>query len=249
LIGAGLDGVVRVFDLAEKVVVATFDAHASKTDDDDDEDDGPGAVGQGFIQSLVVSADGRWLASGDHRHQLHIYDLQALKYHCALPVASTAHTALAFSPSEAQLVIVYASNEVWEFDLTEKRISEWTRDHKSSLPAALHSPDKVFSISFNPSKPRCVLLAAHGFMAHLDMSKDKTAATKPAPKSPSAKGAHLLKSSDNEVVSDNCRVVKRFKPLLAAGFVAEDRLLVVEVPWIRVLNDLPAALYRHKFGT
>jgi U3 small nucleolar RNA-associated protein 4 len=255
LIGAGLDGVVRVFDLEDKTVAATFDEHAPTDDDDDEEEDAAGVVGQGYIQSLVVSADGRWLASADHRHHIHIYDLKALKYHCTLPVASTAHTALAFSPTEERLVVVFASNEVWEFDLDKQCISEWTRDHKNSLPAALQSPDKVFSISFDPSRPRCVLLAAHGFMAHLDMTKkNTTTATTAAPGTPSKTKAgkgpnHPHKPSDNEMVSENCRVVKRFKPLLAAGFVAEDRLLVVEVPWIRVLHDLPAALYRHKFGT
>jgi hypothetical protein len=47
----------------------------------------------------------------------------------------------------------------------------------------------------------------------------------------------------------HCRVITRFRPMLTGRFVDQERLLVVEVPWIRVLQGLAPALQRHRYGT
>lgn len=47
----------------------------------------------------------------------------------------------------------------------------------------------------------------------------------------------------------NFQLVQRYQPLLHVEYLSADRLLVVEVPWLRVMQDMPNAVYRKTYGT
>ena len=44
-------------------------------------------------------------------------------------------------------------------------------------------------------------------------------------------------------------VVRAYGGILTFGFLAPGEALVVEQPWLRVMDHFPPALYRHRFGT
>jgi hypothetical protein len=48
---------------------------------------------------------------------------------------------------------------------------------------------------------------------------------------------------------ENFRLVTHYQPLLFAGFHATNSLIVVERPWLTVLDSLPPAFARRRFGT
>ena len=48
---------------------------------------------------------------------------------------------------------------------------------------------------------------------------------------------------------DGTRVVRNYGGMLFFDFLAADVALVVEQPWLRVMDLLPPALYKHRFGT
>ena len=41
---------------------------------------------------------------------------------------------------------------------------------------------------------------------------------------------------------------REFKPLLGGGFISGDELLMIEIPWIKVLEALPPTFQRRKYG-
>jgi hypothetical protein len=45
------------------------------------------------------------------------------------------------------------------------------------------------------------------------------------------------------------RVVRRYKNILDCHFIGPSEILVHEWPWIRVLEELPDALGRQRYGT
>ena len=45
------------------------------------------------------------------------------------------------------------------------------------------------------------------------------------------------------------RLVEPYGPILHFDFVGADTALVVERPWLRVMESFPPALHRHRFGT
>jgi len=47
----------------------------------------------------------------------------------------------------------------------------------------------------------------------------------------------------------NFRMIRDFKPLLGGDFVSSDELLLVEMPWLKILDSLPPTFQRHKYGT
>ena len=41
----------------------------------------------------------------------------------------------------------------------------------------------------------------------------------------------------------------RYQPMLLFDFLGDDRALVVERPWLRVIDHFPPTLQRQRFGT
>jgi hypothetical protein len=46
------------------------------------------------VCSLAISADGQWAVTADLANNLHVFNLDSLKYHSTLPVFDSQHTAL-----------------------------------------------------------------------------------------------------------------------------------------------------------
>jgi hypothetical protein len=44
-------------------------------------------------------------------------------------------------------------------------------------------------------------------------------------------------------------VIRSYGGMLLFDFIAPDTALVIEQPWLRVMDLFPPALYKHRFGT
>jgi len=60
-----------------------------------------------------------------------LYDTQ---FHSKLPRFSSQHTAIAFHPTSAALVIACASNHFYIYNVAEGRLSDWARCVPDSAP-------------------------------------------------------------------------------------------------------------------
>ena len=74
---------------------------------------------------------------------------------------------------------------------------------------------------------------------------DQVAATTPELVAAAARGA--VADAGGGASSDS--VVRSYGGILTFAFVGPAEALVVEQPWLRVMDHFPPALYRHRFGT
>jgi len=48
--------------------------------------------------------------------------------------------------------------------------------------------------------------------------------------------------------NNNFKIINKYHPILSLDFM-EGELVVIERPWVKVLQNLPATLFRHRYGT
>lgn len=250
LIVGCFDSSVRVLDLNTNQELAKFDEFRYiKSYDDDEEDDQ--AAEDGLIRLLCESGDNKRFAACDHLKRIHVYNLDLLTLECSLPKPKSAPTALAFHPSGDSLVVACASNEFFIFDISTRKISEWSRLNGQSIPKHLLSEsDRIFGVIFLPENPDLMFLLSCAFICKVDLTqppKKDSQSTQERPKK-AARTSKVLGPADAQEPI-NFRMIRDFKPLLGAGFVSSNELALVEMPWIKVLNSLPPTYQRRKYGT
>uniref|UniRef100_A0A3B5BA00 UTP4 small subunit processome component n=1 Tax=Stegastes partitus TaxID=144197 RepID=A0A3B5BA00_9TELE len=112
------------------------------------------------VHLLFPSEDGRWLATANTDCQIHVYNLQKMKLHCAVPVHSSCPTAIAIHPTSSRLVSVHADQQIFEFSLLQQEYTEWSRKlQKQGLHSVwLKRDTPVTSVGFSPRNPTHILL-------------------------------------------------------------------------------------------
>lgn len=157
LVSAGSDSVLRLVDLeSPEQIACEFSEHRAT----------------GPIIRLAVSADGRWLASGDVSNKIHVFDLKKKKLHCTLPVFDTQHCALAFHPKTAQLLVACVCNRVYAYDTHNMCLSDWSRANSTRFPHSfLKKKQKTIAMAFDPAVENSVLVYDHYMITRLDLDK------------------------------------------------------------------------------
>ncbi|KAI0639180.1 WD40 repeat-like protein [Trametes polyzona] len=148
---AGADGDV---DMAED---DQADPSGSASDSDSDTDTDSDSVEASkrvrtTITRTAVSPDGQWLATADDRRRTHVFNLDAVQHHCALPSLPRAIHALAFDTSApSTLVLGLADNALEVYDVEARQFPRWARPLVQGLPqrfTRLHDP--VLGVAFDP---------------------------------------------------------------------------------------------------
>lgn len=57
------------------------------------------------------------------------------------------------------------------------------------------------------------------------------------------------KKTNSDITSNNFTICLRYSEILFQDFVAENEMIIVEEPWMSILEDLPDALARRVYGT
>eukprot|EP00163_Fabomonas_tropica_P002941 TRINITY_DN1240_c1_g4_i3.p1 TRINITY_DN1240_c1_g4~~TRINITY_DN1240_c1_g4_i3.p1 ORF type:complete len:341 (-),score=52.69 TRINITY_DN1240_c1_g4_i3:40-1062(-) len=255
---------VVVYDLNEMAVVKTF-VHDRGTDMPPALQHALPSSCDTVISQLVVSSDSQWLAAADLGNRIHIYNLDTLQHHVTLPVFESPCTSLAFHPLSATLVITTIANSFYLFNVEEKRLTDWSREYVSLLPhELLRQRHSLQGVSFNPARPGSLYLYATSYICHVDLSKpvDKASAEVSNTRKPhyndgnssskkrrrNSKKQHEA-SSVSEKLASNFALLRHFQQIMFLDHVAANVMVVAERPWIKVLQSLPDAFYRHKYGT
>ncbi|KAF9109281.1 U3 small nucleolar RNA-associated protein [Mortierella sp. AM989] len=268
--------------------------------DEDDEIIG----GEGHVETIVfmaVSADGQWLATGDLKNRIFVFNLDTLQHHATLPVFDAPLTALHFHPYSPTLVIPTASNVFYLFNVETRRLTDWSREYSSDkhFPTKfLGLKDKIQGIAFNPARKNTVLVWGANYICHVDLEQgvgDRNAILNvgkrkrvdraqdqlrkqqherrmkkyadlgivPMPELESGKavvvlegkkGRKVLAASTNRLEEEkeeeiNFQLLHKFQPLMFVDFIGDNSLVVVELPFIKILSSLPPSYYRASYGT
>jgi len=202
----------------------------------------------GPICTIAVSLDGQWLASGDTDNQIHIFNMDTLKYHTTLPTFDSQHTTFGFHHSGNTLVVVCASNRFYLYDVEEKVLSDWSREYGNSLPKPfLNLKERIVGVAFNPARASSIIFYSYAYFVHVDLRK-------PIPMLETREelveaGKSTDSNRDTKKENRNFRLFTRFQPLLYLDFVGPNKLITVERPWLNVISHFPDPLHRKKYGT
>ncbi|KAL3840498.1 hypothetical protein ACJIZ3_025089 [Penstemon smallii] len=218
------------------------------------------------ITKMFTSTDGQWLAAINCFGDVYVFNLETLRQHWFISRLDGASvTAGGFTPRNSNILIIStSSNQVYALDVEAKKLGEWSIQHTFSLPRRYQEfPGEVIGLSFPPSSnsssvivysPRAMCLIDFGMPVDKDNDTD-------------LENGHGLmgKLHNNGVLKRKLRAHELetkqngktnfefcpFKdPVLFVEHLSKNSLLVIDKPWIKVVNGFDAQpVHRHIFGT
>uniref|UniRef100_A0A0D6QXE5 Uncharacterized protein n=1 Tax=Araucaria cunninghamii TaxID=56994 RepID=A0A0D6QXE5_ARACU len=262
LIIACNDGKIHVVDVDSLELLHTFDPFI--------EDIMEHAMPRPPITRLCTSGDGQWLAAINCYGDVNIFNLEILRQHWYISrLDGCSVTAAGFHPSSGNvLVVTTSSNHVYVLDVDAKQLGEWSKRYTSGLPRRfLEFPGEVIGLSFPPSpKATSVIVHSSKAMCLIDFGKPvnqddndlRNGETITFEKLGSAN--HDLANGDEKpsngklkykpVFSDKNFVILPLRyPVHFLTHLSERTILIVEKPWVDVLQKFKAPVFRHVFGT
>ncbi|KAM4722233.1 U3 small nucleolar RNA-associated protein 4 homolog [Rhinophrynus dorsalis] len=208
----------------------------------------PPSGSSSVVHLMAVSADGSHLAVASPSSQIDVYNMKNLKHECSVPRYNSPPTAIGIHPSNKNLVIAYADQQMLEFNIARKQYTEWSR---RALQHGLHRDwlerdTPILGISFNPSRPEDILMNDTYMFCVLDKSLPL-----PDDKTPllNQKTLKQLSVKARRSQAHAFKITKKYQPLLFMDLLDGGELVVVERPLSDIQTQLPPPMKQKKFGT
>jgi len=212
-------------------------------------------------------------------HLFNLKDPKKPKYHGRLPgFDNRVVTAIGFHPTYADLAVALSDNNFQMFSKKSLALTDWSRDY-SPPQSFREYQDKATQIVFdtlNNHHDSIVFLVCQSAMWVVDL--DKTMYDTRHSASPRKEALHLKdkgsssskkrKSAGRKNGTEDLSkprscfmMTNRYQPIQFVGSVPDAKtnveskerqqrqLIVVETPWLDVVESLPLPVYRHKYGT
>jgi U3 small nucleolar RNA-associated protein 4 len=164
----------------------------------------------------------------------------------ALPSTAALAVSVSFDLHAHQLVVCCADSRFLVWNCDTKVLSDWSRQYGDNLPAKLLKKRELLrGAMFNPQARAAGEMAPSMYLwsdAWL-MPVDLTRAP-PAKVDESA----IDKFQETAGYRHSFWLVNKFQPVVHAGFVAPNELVVVELPAATTVGQLPKALFRARYG-
>ena len=224
------------------------------------------------ITRTAISQDCQWLVGADELKRVHVYNLDSLQYHCALPTFPHAIQALSFDPSDhGTLIIGLANNSIHVFNVESRTFPDWSIPLCSNLPKRFtHLHDPILGLTFNPTPSkdghRKVLFWGFTWMCSVKLdspvgwggfSKKRRREYQTTPNGTPRSHANVGKPPANVSAEDpfgqaqpkNFTVLTHYRPLLFVDFLDCGEMIVVERPLVDVMSAMPPAFFKPKYGS
>ncbi|EPX71108.1 U3 snoRNP protein Utp4 [Schizosaccharomyces octosporus yFS286] len=216
------------------------------------------------IATVSVSPDGDYFAIADLHGNTFCYSFSTLSY-IELPRVNSFVRAMAFrSDIPGRLAVVTAGNQVFEFDVQSRKLTEWSKTNSNNMPKPFaHLLDKPFGAFFDIQNPSRFWIWSANYVSFFDLSLnlptnrnaekrkmegtvDGTSSTK---QRSSVQNATSL-STFGTGASRSFWITHKYRPMLLVGLVGSTELLVIERPIADILmsTDVPGTFYEHRFG-
>ncbi|XP_067853699.1 U3 small nucleolar RNA-associated protein 4 homolog [Heptranchias perlo] len=177
-----------------------------------------------------------------------LMDSSFFQHHCTVPVYNHLPTAMAIHPQTNNLITVHADHQIFEFSISEKQYTEWSRklQQQGLHPLWVERDTPITHVTFNPKVPSQIILHDTYMFCVIDQSL----------RLPTGQ-SQLYNQVTLKVLSVNARkaqehafkICKKFKPLLHVELLLDDSLVVVERPVMEINTQLPAPVRQKKFAT
>lgn len=152
-----------------------------------------------------------------------------------MPVFGSLHTSIEFHPLKPNYIIIaLLSNEFYVYDVNELRMTVFSTS-QSPPTAWLENKSSINGIAFDYIRPNHFFLYGTNFICTVDMSKEMP-----------AKDTKLQKmNADSLAMNFDSH---RFSSIMYFGGISNE-VVVVERPVLQVLNELPPAFVKPRYGT
>eukprot|EP00735_Rhodelphis_limneticus_P012949 TRINITY_DN6391_c0_g1::TRINITY_DN6391_c0_g1_i1::g.577::m.577 TRINITY_DN6391_c0_g1::TRINITY_DN6391_c0_g1_i1::g.577 ORF type:complete len:196 (+),score=41.40,sp/Q8R2N2/UTP4_MOUSE/26.15/2e-06 TRINITY_DN6391_c0_g1_i1:83-589(+) len=168
---------------------------------------------------------------------------------------------MVFQPATTSNVLAILTPECYLhlYDIEGRTYTEWSRTNAADTSRILKRMPNLVSMCFVPHNPSRLLLWGHAGFVVMDITQPlfgKIDFPKVGGESSGKKRKAPLIDESAPVVIDehapktlDCGIfVDTYKPLLHLSF-SNNSLLVVERPWLKVLESLPDTVVRPRYGT
>ncbi|KAF8592053.1 WD40 repeat-like protein [Ramaria rubella] len=219
------------------------------------------------IRCMAASMDGQWLASADTRHRIHVFNMDSVQHHCAMPSFPNAITALSFDPSSpSTLVIGLANNTFQIFDVETRQFPAWSHALAQGPSPFGHLHDPLLGVTFDPDSAEAgvgkrVLLWGSSWMCKVTLavstgyggfSKKRRRESRRLSTSDgivAKRGVANGPTTQDRDDDTDFRLITRYRPLLLVDYLGPGELLVVERPLVDLLSTLPPAYFKPTYGS
>ncbi|CAK9875951.1 unnamed protein product [Sphagnum jensenii] len=229
-------------------------------------------LAKAVIMLMSTSSDGQWLAAATSSGHVVVFNMETLRYHWTVPVFDgTPATAAVFHAGFSNVLIVSsAANQLYVLDVEMKVPGEWYKRYGMHIAKQLlEFPGGIVGLSL-PLLPDSTSIIAYSSsaMCVIDFSKlmldegeeDCDRGVKAVNSQEHGNGTrelvvngngngHKQNGSDVPEKSIGTRFVPFKNPVLFLGHTGFSSVFVVEKPWSEVLQQFPAPVFRHVFGT
>lgn len=221
-----------------------------------------------IVTRMAVSPDGQWLATSDDHCRTHVFNLDAVSYHCVLPSFPQPVHALAFDGASPNvLVLGLADNTLHVYDVEARTFPAWARPLVSALPQRFrHLKDPVLGVAFDPhGPPRSALFWGATWLCRVRLDagveyggfekKRRWGGVKfqtRAPPKGLASGTNVVALGEEKrqvtQTQQNFKFVNQYRSLMFMDYISPGELVVVERPLVDVLSKMPPAFFKPKYG-
>jgi U3 small nucleolar RNA-associated protein 4 len=227
--------------------------------------------------NLAVSRDAQWLAVSDTTRRVSVLNLDTLQvsswnyecitkrltryqYHCALPSFPHEISSIVFDPTApAMLYIGFKNNSIQIFDVETKMFPEWSHSACMSLPkrftqlhdsmqGLLFDPPVASTSSETPSS-KCIYAWGSSWFCKLDLNPETATSSRSHRKRVRDESKSVHEREPDKIDKHSFEVCTRYRNILSVAFLGPRELLVVERPIADVLQTLPPAFFRPRYGS
>lgn len=252
---------VVVYDAGAERVSSVVDLSDDDEDNDNNNNDSEDDCNAQATASLVAVSDAGDVAAIARGTAIDLVNTKRGQRAGSLPQLRSAPTALKFTP-RGTLAAVTAENRVYEFDVTRRTLTPWSRRNSDLLPTQLVSlVDKCAGVFFEPSRAERMWLFGATWLAFVDLGLNFARERVPKRKldrlgvlngdddaaaaAASVSGISLTRVSDSPRSDDGSSaadgdarpfwITYKYRPLLIAATLGAGELAVVERP----THDVP----------
>ncbi|KAK6644494.1 hypothetical protein RUM43_000761 [Polyplax serrata] len=190
------------------------------------------------ISHLTIMSDTPYLVAADCQSNIGVWMISNWSLHCTLPKYSAAVTAVSMRKGSALVVVAYSDLKVVEFDLKEKKYTQFSKNLDCILSNHLHTT--IASITFDSRKISSIIVHDDSSICVFDKNNV------------SGKNEAKQQKLENEVEKkkkQHVNVIKKSKHIVSLTWLEGEEMVIVSVNPLKLAENLPPSLEKKLFGT
>ncbi|XP_063439179.1 U3 small nucleolar RNA-associated protein 4 homolog [Mytilus trossulus] len=196
------------------------------------------------VHLLCVSPDDKMVCLADHTRSILIFNLEKQQIHCRLPRYSCQATAVCFNADGSNLLIAYADQKIYEYNLETEEYTTWCKQTCLKYPKQwLTRHSKIINIQQHPNDQNKIIFHDEQMLCVLDKSQRFPPVEAPL------FSYSAWQHQDKIPSSTAFHISSKYKFLLHLEAIQDNWLVAVERTPLTLTESLPPTLKEKKFGT